>query len=189
MIIIGITGTLGAGKGTIVDYLVQHMGFRHFSVRAFLAKEVKERNLPLNRDSLRTVANELRACHSPSYIAEALYAEAAKTGDNCVIESIRTPGEVEALKKRGSFFLFAVDAKPELRYQRIIQRDSETDQVSFQTFLENEKLEMQSDDPNKQNIQACINQANFIFKNDGNKDDLYKQLKQVLQQIKNTPKH
>ena len=27
MIIIGITGTLGAGKGTIVDYLVKEKGF------------------------------------------------------------------------------------------------------------------------------------------------------------------
>ena len=34
MIIIGITGTLGAGKGTIVDYLVKQKGFVHYSVRA-----------------------------------------------------------------------------------------------------------------------------------------------------------
>lgn len=188
MIIIGITGTLGAGKGTIVEYLVRQKAFRHFSVREFLTKEVDRQNLPLNRDSFRTVANELRASHSPSYIAEALYAEAEKTGEDCVIESIRTPGEVEALKQKGSFYLFAVDARPEVRYQRIIRRDSETDQVSYQTFLENEKMEMKSDDPNKQNIQACINQANFIFKNDGHKDELYKQIKLVIQKIKTSPK-
>ena len=36
MIIIGITGTLGAGKGTIVDYLCKKRGFLHYSVREFL---------------------------------------------------------------------------------------------------------------------------------------------------------
>ncbi len=34
MIIIGITGTLGAGKGTIVDYLVKEKGLKNVSVAA-----------------------------------------------------------------------------------------------------------------------------------------------------------
>ena len=43
MIIIGITGTLGAGKGTIVDYLCKKRGFLHYSVREFLVEEIKNR--------------------------------------------------------------------------------------------------------------------------------------------------
>ena len=46
------------------------------------------------------VANELRATHTPSYIVEQLYYQALQTGTNCIIESIRTPGEVEALKHK-----------------------------------------------------------------------------------------
>jgi len=42
MIIIGITGTLGAGKGTVVEYL-QEKGFRHYSARGFITKEVEKR--------------------------------------------------------------------------------------------------------------------------------------------------
>ena len=38
MITIGITGTLGAGKGTIVDYLIEKRGFVHYSVRAFITE-------------------------------------------------------------------------------------------------------------------------------------------------------
>ena len=52
MITIGITGTLGAGKGTIVDYLVQNRGFVHYSVRAFLIEEIKRRGLEANRDTI-----------------------------------------------------------------------------------------------------------------------------------------
>ena len=33
-IIIGITGTLGAGKGTVVEYL-KKKSFKHYSVRSF----------------------------------------------------------------------------------------------------------------------------------------------------------
>ncbi|MDR0438308.1 MAG: AAA family ATPase, partial [Bacteroidales bacterium] len=50
--IIGITGTIGAGKGTIVDYLVSQKGFLHFSVRDFLSEEIERRGLPVNRDTM-----------------------------------------------------------------------------------------------------------------------------------------
>ena len=36
MRIVGITGTLGAGKGTVVEYLTQQKGFKHYSARGLL---------------------------------------------------------------------------------------------------------------------------------------------------------
>ena len=115
MITIGITGTLGAGKGTIVDYLVQNKGFVHYSVRAFLTEEIKRRGLDVNRDTMTAVGNDLRAQHGPSWIVEQLYERAAASGCNCIIESVRTPGEVQALRGKPNFYLFAVDADPRVR--------------------------------------------------------------------------
>jgi dephospho-CoA kinase len=180
MIIIGITGTLGAGKGTIVDYLVQEKGFVHFSVRGFITEEINRQGMVVNRDSMVTVANKLRADHSPSYIIDQLYEQALLTGKNCIIESIRTPGEVESLREKGNFLLFAVDADPLLRYDRIVMRNSETDRISYKTFISNEEREMQSNDPAKQNIGKCIEQADFIFYNNSSVDDLFKLLELEL---------
>jgi dephospho-CoA kinase len=184
MIIVGITGTLGAGKGTIVDYLTSHHGFRHFSVRGFLTEIIKQKGLELNRDSMVQVANELRADHTPSYIAEQLLAQAEVSGVNCIIESIRTVGEVNALKKKGGFYLFAVDADPKLRYERVVERGSETDKISYETFIANEQREMTSTDPNKQNLAACQALADFKFDNNHSFEELYKQVENVLGKIK-----
>jgi dephospho-CoA kinase len=183
MLIIGITGTLGAGKGTVVEYLEAEKGFEHYSVRAFLLGEIQRRGMVENRDSMVMVANELRGKYGPSYVTDQLYFKAAQLGNNCIIESIRTPGEIESLREKGQFFLFAVDADPKLRYQRIVARSSETDQISYSTFIENEAREMSATDPNKQNLKACIQQADFVFNNDGSKEDLFSVVEKVLQQI------
>lgn len=184
MKIIGITGTLGAGKGTIVEYLTKEYSFVHFSVRNYLLEEIKKRNLIANRDSMVMIANELRATHSPSYIVDQLYKNAITSKQNCIIESIRTPGEVTSLRKIGDFTLFAVDAEPAIRYKRIVLRDSETDRISYETFLENEEREMNSLDPNKQNLRKCIEMAQFIFSNNTSIEELYVQLNKVLNKMK-----
>ena len=184
MKIIGITGTLGAGKGTIVDYLTKHHGFQHFSVRGYLSKLIKAKGDEVNRDSLVATANELRAQNSPSFIAEELYREAKESGKDCIVESIRTVGEVNALHAKGNFTLFAVDAEQKLRYVRIVERASETDRIGFETFVENEKREMNSTDPNKQNLSACMQLADYRFVNDGSFNELYRELDKVLVKIK-----
>ena len=106
------------------------------------------------------VANELRSLHSPSYLVEQLYRKASEEGGNCIIESVRTPGEVDALRSTRSsncsFALFAVDADPQVRYKRITQRASETDQVTFEEFIENEQREMNNTDPTKQNLVSAV---------------------------------
>jgi len=180
MNIIGITGTLGAGKGTIVDYLVKNKGFVHYSVRAYLIEEITRRGMEVNRDSMVSVANELRAAHSPSYIVEELYKIAAKHNHNCVIESIRTPGEAVALSTSGRFCLIAVDADAEIRYRRITKRGSETDHISYETFLDNEKREFTSEDANKQNLKKCIEMADFVIWNNEDIKSLHTKIEGIL---------
>ncbi len=186
MKIIGITGTLGAGKGTIVDYLTKHHGFKHFSVRGYLSGIILAKGESVNRDTLVATANNMREKNSPSFIAEELYREALESGADCIIESIRTVGEVNALHAKGNFTLFAIDADQHLRYERIVERASETDKVSFETFAANEAREMTNTDPNKQNLSACMAMADFRFENNGSFHELYERIDSVLQQLEQT---
>ncbi len=183
MIIIGITGTLGSGKGEIASIL-KTKGFIHFSVRDFLILELKRRNIGVNRDTMTSLANELRKTHSPQYIIEQLCNQAVAEGKNAAIESVRTPGEIDFLKSQtgGEFYLVAVDADQKVRYERIVGRKSDLDKVSFEKFVSDEQREMISSDPTKQNISECMCRADVVIRNDGNLDELAHQVEEFLHQ-------
>jgi len=180
--IIGITGTLGAGKGAVVEIL-KEKGFKHFSVRDFLNNELTKRSLELNRDNQVMLANELRKQNSPSYIIEQLFEKAGQENENCIIESIRNPSEAEKIKQKGGI-LIAVDALPEIRYSRILARQSETDNVDFEEFLEQEKKEIFSINPYEQNLSECINMADYKIENSKDLGYLEKQIEIILGNIK-----
>jgi dephospho-CoA kinase len=183
MITIGITGTIGAGKGTIVEYL-KTKGFKHYSVRAFLNKELARLDMPPTRDSMRIIADQYRKNYSPEYIMEQLLAERMKDDVPAVIESQRAVGEIDYLRTHAPhFYLFAADADPRLRYDRILVRQSSTDHVSFEKFLEDERMEMNNTEPWKMNLAACITKADFVFENNRTVPELYEQVEGVLAKI------
>lgn len=182
MLIIGITGTIGAGKGTVVDYLADKYHFKHYSVRKYLTKILSEQGLEANRDNLTKLANSLREKNnSPSFIIEELYKEAQSEGGKAIIESIRTTGEIDKLKSLGKFILLAVDADQDIRYQRAFARKSETDKISFEKFQADEAREMSSDNPNNQNLTGCIQRADFKVYNNSSIEKLQEEINLFLQ--------
>jgi adenylate kinase family enzyme len=114
-VIIGITGTNGAGKGTVVEVLMQEMGFKHYSARSYLSKILTEQGKELSRGNMNELANDLRAANHPAILIQKLLEEAQKDGGRAIIESIRTPAEATLLRKFDRFRLLAVDADPRVR--------------------------------------------------------------------------
>ncbi len=179
--IIGVTGTNGAGKGTVVDYLVQK-GFKHYSVRDFLTGEIKKRGISVDRSSMREVANNLRLAHGPAYVIERLFEQAVAIGGDAVIESVRVLGEVEFLKAQGAL-LFAVDAERAIRYDRTVRRGSATDKIDFDTWVAQEEREWHNTEAFDMNVPAVMAAADFTLTNNGTLDELHAQIDDVLKEI------
>lgn len=179
--IIGITGTLGAGKGTVVEYLVDKYHFLHISARLVWTLELEKRDLPVNRDSMTLLANQLRAEYGPAYFVQEALGSVIDTED-VVIESIRTVAEAELLKSAGGVLL-AVDADQKVRYQRICGRASALDNVTYEEFARQEKTEMASEDMNKQNVARVIKMADYTILNTNTPAELQTAVDAFLKQI------
>ncbi len=182
-ILIGITGTDGAGKGTVVRYLVEQKGFVHYSARALLIEKLNARGEELTRANMRLIANELRAeCGNDYLVTHYLAIREKEQPVCCIIESIRTIKEAETLKANGGI-LVAVDADQKVRYERVQIRRSETDRVDFAQFVAHEELEANDPDPHGMQKPRVIAMADHVILNNGPIETLQHEVENLCKKL------
>ena len=180
--IIGITGTIGAGKGTVVAYLKER-GFAHYSSSGLLKEVLDERGLPATRLNLSTLADELSAMHRGG-VLHLSHMRAQKDGvTDYVLEAIHRESEAEYIRSIGGKIL-GVDADITARYERSIKRgEGEKDNVTFEEFLENIKREDEGRGVTGANIRAVLRDADVVVMNDGSLKELDAQIGSALEKI------
>ena len=102
---------------------------------------------------------------------------------NLVIDSIRTPAEVEALKERPDFRLIEVRASREVRWQRLQSRGRAGDPTDWDTFVAQEEAELRATDDSGQALIATAEMADIVIINDGDTEELRKALELLLKPV------
>lgn len=179
-----MTGTYAAGKGTVAEYLIGK-GFQYYSLSDELRLLLREKGIPATRDNLTKAGNQLRKKYGPAFLAELAIKRlrGAPSVASAVVDSIRNLGEIAALRELKDFYMVAVDAPVDIRYERARKRGSERDPKSFSQFLTQEKREIAGKDTDQQ-LAACLKEADFTIRNDADYKKLYKEIERVLSEIK-----
>ncbi len=178
--LIGLTGPNGGGKGEVASYL-QGKSFAYHSLSDVIRDEVRLRGDEPSRQNLIQTGNDLRQQYGFAVLAQRILAR-IEDGTNTVIDSIRNPAEVEALRASGHFRLVLVDAPPDIRFRRLQSRNREADPKSYDDFLALEEREA-SGGAHAQNLRQVEALADHSVQNDGTLTDLHHTTDLLLLQL------
>lgn len=185
--IIGLVGTSGAGKSTTAKYL-KKQNFYYIELSTFLKKEAKKRGIKkITKKLLQDIGNEFRSTYGSSILAQKAYEKIKeKRMKKAVIDGIRSPAEVEYLKKIKGFYLLGISAKPRLRYDRVIASRGKNYIGSYVNFLNIEKRD--SHLGNREaglRVKECLKKASFVIENNSSINELYYEIDRFVNKISN----
>ncbi len=183
--IIGLTGSLAAGKGVVSDFL-KEKGFVYLSLSDELRQVAKERKVELTRSNLQNLGNQLREEMGVSVLAK-LVINKIKNQEykRAVVDGIRNPAEVEELQKHiKNFFLVSVDAPAKIRFERMVGRSRESDPITWSGFVRVDKKDKGIGEKSTgQGVGKCMKKAKFVLMNEGTLEEVGNKINSLYSDI------
>ena len=176
--IVGLTGRNASGKGTVAAWL-ESQGFGYTSLSDAIRLHLADEGVEPTRDNLIAAGRKLRTEGGPGVLAEHTLRRIPQDVD-FVVDSIRNPAEVQALRARPDFVLVEVAADETSRYDRLALRSRKGDAQSFSEFQRQEQAELASGDPAAQQLVATAALADVVVDNGGDLDALHAHLAAIL---------
>ena len=169
IVLVGLTGRNASGKSTLVTWFSER-GLRSVSCSDSIRTWLRGQGIETTRVALIEGGRELRRRGGAGVLAEMLLE--ILDGEDAVVDSIRTPAEVESLRNRGDFVLIEVRADEESRWQRMTERRRAGDPIEKEVFLSQEAAEISSEDEAGQALDATASMADIMVLNDGTIEEL-----------------
>jgi dephospho-CoA kinase len=182
--VIGITGTIGSGKEVVKEALSKNFSCYSVSLSSVIQAQMKKK---ADRKSLQDMGNELRKKYGNFILAKLATDYMQRDKEMIIVDGIRNPGEVDYLKKTfgNKFFLIAVDAPRELRWERIKARGREGDPKTWEEFLAADERDQGVGEPlYGQRVRECIQMADFLLMNDGTQEEVNEKILRIVKELK-----
>lgn len=189
MILFGISGTNGSGKDSLGEYLAKEFNFLFVSVTDLLRDEARNRGMPVDRQSLRTISAEWRRESGLGVLVDKSIEMYTNEGGDVaysglVMASMRNPGEADKIHELGGKMIW-LDADPKIRYERIQSASrgrGDEDNKTFEEFLHEQEAEMKhSGDHATLSMADVKDRCDILITNESNDMQLfYKLVKKSL---------
>jgi dCMP deaminase len=184
-IFMGLTGSIASGKGVVSDFL-KKKGFVYMSLSDELREVARERKVELTRKNLQDLGNSLRAEEGSEALAKYIGKKIdAQQYSKAVIDGIRNPGEVNYLRNNlKNFFLIAVDAPEQIRFERMFARNRESDPRTLEDFLVVDRRDKGIGEAETgQGVGKCMALADYNLINDKDFESISAEIEKLYEKI------
>lgn len=179
--IIGLTGPLATGKGTITEYLTSTHGAKAVKFSQPLRDMIHRCYVQETREAMSQLAQLMRAAYGNDILVRTLIKDLESMDVSiAVFDGIRYFDEFNALKERPDFQLWAVDTDLPIRYERIVTRGENAGEAD----LTLEQFTQQHELPTEQAIPELMTKADVTINNNGTLDELYAQIDKLVATLK-----
>jgi dephospho-CoA kinase len=185
--ILGLSGTISAGKDMLADHLQEKFGLMHISTADMVREIAMAQSGSIERPVLYDTAYNLRKTYGSAVLVERAidrYHNSIRNYAGVIISDLRSAGEAKKIQELGGKLVF-VDAPIELRYQRMVGRlrDGEAKQ-SFEDFKKNEDKELTSGMSDTDfNLTKIGEMADIRLQNSATPEEFYSTAEKALQLV------
>ena len=213
MLIIGVVGQIASGKGILVSYLTEKLGFTSFSLSSAVRREIEKKGIKkYTRQMLQDVGDEMRRREGDEVLArrviEAIQKQTiedrkSKVKKNLfsifnyqppssifyhrqsiIIDGIRNPAEIEFLKKNSNFILIGVKASRELRFKRVLLRGKKWDPKTYEDFLKVDRRDIGiGQNKSGQQVGKCLAYCDYMLTNNKDVKDFQGKVEKLMKKI------
>lgn len=172
MTVIAFVGRQGSGKST-ASRVLGEKGFDVLSMGDVMRKEAERRGIEPTEEGLGSLSEEIRKEGGMGAVADLLLENEELDGD-VVIDGIRGAPEVEVFREGlDDFFLVAVTAPEEQRFDRVKSRGRRDDVRTKADFVEKESRE------DEWGLQEALEEADTVIENDSSLRDFREDVERI----------
>lgn len=175
--IIGLTGKMASGKGTVAKRLMKKYGASKYRFSDVLREVLDTLDVEITRTNMQDLSTMIRKRFGEDVLARGVYRKVI--GDShglIVVDGIRRKQDFKMLKKLPGFRLVYVTAPLEERYKRISQRTENSDDNG--KTLEDFKKE-QTGEPEMEI--ANLRKEAYVIENNGTLEDLENKIDALIE--------
>ncbi len=178
-LIIGLAGKIGSGKTAVAAYITEKYNAPVYRFSQILLDILQRLHLEPTRENFQGIGACLRNGMCESVVVNAMRKDLEKEkAAIIVIDGIRYLNEIDMLRTFEHNILIGIDAPPETRYTRCVERKEKGEErKSFEQFLDSENQETE------RQLSKVLEKADHKIDNTDNKEELMKRIDDILGKV------
>ncbi|HEX7474914.1 MAG TPA: AAA family ATPase [Dehalococcoidales bacterium] len=179
MKVIGVVGLNGSGKDEMVKYLNQKYSVPLISVGDIVRELAAEQGGESTRDNLDALSATCFKKYGEGYFVKQVVAKIRRNRWPAAgISGIRSPVDIEIVRQafgRNFVLINVYVSDSRVRYQRVHNRGSRRDQITFEDFLRQDE-----ESENLFRIRESAGLADYSIDNDGTLEQMHSEIEKLV---------